>query len=108
MIAETAFVQVAMLQGLLGCQPLVRVPTQELEQEFTRIVVLGYLIDDRGVSRLDGSILSDISSRCVACGTYFVKSRRSQYVNDLVDLFERIGGQEENLAIEELAINASD
>jgi hypothetical protein len=44
-IPESALVQVPVLERFFGCEPLVRVPAEQLEQQFAGVVIFGYLVD---------------------------------------------------------------
>ncbi len=107
MIPEPALVQVAVLQRLLGRHSLVRVPGKQRQQQLLRVVVLGDLADHLHAARLERPVVRDVAARRVTGGAHLVGAGRAQDVDDLVDLLERVGGQEEDLAVEELAVDTA-
>ena len=106
-VPEAALVQIAVLQRLFGTHPFVGVPAEQLQQQLLGVVVLGNLADHLHVARLHLAILRDVATRRVACGAHLVKTWRAEYVDYFVDLFERVGRQEKDLAVEQLAVDAA-
>ena len=108
-IAQLALLQVAVLQRLLGTHSFVRIPGEQREEQLARLVVLGYLIEQYVVARLGLALrLCHVALGRLARGAHLVERGRAEHVDDLVHLLERIGGQEHDLAVEELAVDAAD
>lgn len=108
MVPKSALVDVSGLECFFGTETLLGVPAEELEEKFSRLVVLRDARQSRNVSRLHCTVLRHVAASCLAGCADFVWSWSTKDVDDFVNLFERILGQEENLSMKELSINASD
>ena len=108
-VAQPSLVQVAVLQRPLGRHPLVRVPREQLQQQLARVLLLGDLREQRQVARLEGAAaVGDVAASGVARAAHLLRRRRAEDVADLVDLLERVGRQEHDLSVEQLAVDAAD